>query len=182
MGGRQRGETERDRRERRETERGGVERRETERDGRDIGKQTPSTGLQHPSWEEGTGKRCSECEREAERDGGSKGFEKRGGRQGDGRKEKGDTQRGREQARERERRSQENERKEGGDTRREGGREQEKRKGEDREMEGRTPYTVTSKHILKGNEWVTHLSFMRIRSARSICKICSLASESDNKS
>ena len=68
------------------------------------------------------------------------------------------------------------------DTRREVGREQEKRKGEYREMEGRTSYTVMSKHILKGNEWFTHLLFMRIRSARSICKICSLASESDNKS
>ena len=119
---------------------------------------------------------------EAERDGVSKGLEKRGGRQGDGRKEKGDTQRGREQARERERGRQENEKKERGDTRREVGREQEKRKGEYREMEGRTSYTVMSKHILKGNEWFTHLSFMRIRSARSICKICSLTSESDNKS
>ena len=49
-----------------------------------------------------------------------------------------------------------------GETHTEGGKEREKRKGEDREMEGRTPYTVMSKHILKGNEWVTHLLFMRI--------------------
>ena len=93
---------------------------------------------------------------------GAKDSKREGGRQGGGRKERGDTQRegGSKQGKERgEDKKMEGKR---GETHTEGGKEREKRKGEDREMEGRTPYTVMSKHILKGNEWVTYLLFMRI--------------------